>query len=365
VKITHAESFVLEVPTQEIADSKRSLDHLEFAGIRLRTDTEISATGYVATVGHGAKVIQSAIDTLFAADLVGHDPNDVREIWQRLYFGKSLWIGRAGAVHMALAAIDIALWDAVAKAAEKPLWQVLGGEDAAPLPIYNTNAGWLNFSVERLCEEASRQIDAGYRALKMKVGGPELDDDVDRVAAVRKHIGNDILLMADANQNWQLDTAIVAAERLSDFGLGWIEEPLHPDDLRGHAALKPKCPMPLALGENIYSTHIFDAFIAHDAVDVVQVDACRVGGITPWLDVAAMADAAGLKVCPHAGDIAQIHQHLVRAIPNNWLLEVIPFWEKGPFVHQARLEDGYCLAPAEPGASTDFTDAAFASFRVS
>jgi L-alanine-DL-glutamate epimerase-like enolase superfamily enzyme len=97
----------------------------------------------------------------------------------------------------------------------------------------------------------------------------------------------------------------------------------------------------------------------------VQVDVCRIGGITPWLKVAAMANTANLRVCPHAGDLMQVHQHLVKAIPNNWLLEVIPIWEQGPFRHQIQLKDGKCLSPTEPGASTDFTDAAMAKYRKS
>ena len=122
------------------------------------------------TVGHGGTVIQKALDSLFIDDLLGKDPHNVREIWQQLYFGKSHWIGRAGATTMAQAAIDIALWDIKAKAAELPLWQLLGGARQADIPIYNTHAGWLNYSVEQLTDEASRLLDQGYTALKMKVG---------------------------------------------------------------------------------------------------------------------------------------------------------------------------------------------------
>ncbi|WP_323799332.1 mandelate racemase/muconate lactonizing enzyme family protein [Parasphingorhabdus sp.] len=364
MKIERTETFILQVPTPEIADSKRALSYLEFVGVRIFADNGVAGTGFFATVGHGAHVVKAALDTLLVEDLIGDDPHEVRAIWQRLYAGRSLWIGRAGAVQLALAAIDIALWDMVAKQAGKPLWQMLGGTLGRPVQIYNTNAGWLNFSTRHLCDEAQRQIDQGYTALKMKVGGPDLDEDIARIRAVRKAIGGDILLMADANQNWTFAQAKDAVERMAEFNLGWIEEPLHPDDLKGHVELRAHCPMPLALGENIYSAHQFDAFIGYDAVDVVQVDVCRVGGITPWLDVAAMADAAGLKICPHAGDIAQIHQHLVRAIPNSWLLEVIPFWEKGPFEDQICLRDGHNIAPTQPGASTDFSAEALECYRI-
>jgi len=123
--------------------------------------------------------------------------------------------------------------------------------------------------------------------------------------------------------------------------------------------------LPIALGEHVYTTHAFRDYIENNAVDVVQVDVCRVGGITPWMEVAALANVANLRVCPHAGDLMQVHQHLVKAIPNNWLLEVIPIWNPGPFSHPIQLRDGYCLTPGSPGASTDFTDDAMEKFRVS
>jgi L-alanine-DL-glutamate epimerase-like enolase superfamily enzyme len=130
--------------------------HLEFAGLIVRTDAGISGTGYTVTVGHGGSVIQEALDALFIGDLIGKDPCNVREIWRELYFGKSHWIGRAGATTMAQSAIDIALWDINAKAAELPLWQLLGGARQADIPIYNTHAVWLNYSIEQLKDEALR-----------------------------------------------------------------------------------------------------------------------------------------------------------------------------------------------------------------
>lgn len=366
MKITSAESFVLDVPIgREIADSMQAVTSLEFAGIRIATDEGIEGTGYTVTVGAGAKVIQTALDTLFIDDLSGKDPHNVREIWQQLYFGKSHWIGRAGATTMAQSAIDIALWDIIAKEAGRPLWQVLGGARESDIPIYNTHAGWLNYSPAQLEEEALRLLDEGYVALKMKVGLADTREDRRRVEVVRQAIGDDVLLMVDANQKWDLMQACRAAELLEDLDLAWLEEPLHPDDVRSHRILNEHTAIPIALGEHLYTTFAFRDYIESGAVDLVQVDVCRVGGITPWLEVAAMAHAFDIRVCPHAGDLMQVHQHMVKAIPNHWLLEVIPIWEEGPFTHQIQLEKGKCMAPTEPGASTDFTDKAFKRFRVS
>jgi len=366
MKITGAESFILDIPIgSEIADSMQSVTKLEFAGLKIQTDQGISGIGYTVTVGVGGSVIQNVLDTLYIHHLSGKDPFNVREIWQELYFGGAHWIGRAGATTMAQAAVDIALWDIIAKAAERPLWQVLGGARSADMPIYNTHAGWLNYSVEQLLDEASSLIDQGYTALKMKVGRPDTAEDYRRVAAVRKAIPESTLLMVDANQKWDLMQAQHAAHLLEDLNLSWLEEPLHPDDIKAHRVLKQGTSMPIALGEHVYTTHAFRDYIESNAVDVVQVDVCRIGGITPWMEVAALANAANLRVCPHAGDLMQVHQHMVKAIPNNWLLEVIPIWSPGPFREPIQLRDGYCLTPTQPGASTDFTDEAIEKFRVS
>jgi len=365
LKVTGAESFLLRVPVgRGIADSMQFVTELEFVGVTLATDAGIAGTGYTITVGHGGSVIREVIDSLFIPDLVGKDPLDVREIWQQLYFGKSHWIGRAGATTMAQAAVDIALWDLNAKAAGLPLWQLLGGARKSDVPIYNTHAGWLNYSIDQLRDEARALVDAGYTALKMKVGLPDPREDRRRVEAVRKAIGDRTLLMVDANQKWDLMHARQAAALLEDLGLSWLEEPLHPDDIRSHRLLCETTRIPIALGEHVYSVHAFRDYLENNAVAVVQVDVCRVGGITPWLEVAALAGAFGVRVCPHAGDLMQVHQHLVKVIPNSWMLEVIPIWEKGPFVHQVRLAAGQCLPPDEPGASTDFTREALAEFRI-
>ena len=364
MQITSAESFILDVPVgRTMADSQRQVDILEFVGVNLASNAGITGCGYTVTVGAGGSVIREALDTLFCPAIIGRDPADVRQIWSDLDKGPARWIGRAGATTMAQAAIDIALWDMLAKAAEEPLYRLLGAARPKPVPIYNTHGGWLNYSEKELCEEASALVDGGYRAVKIKVGRETLREDASRIAAVRKTIGDDILLMVDANQAWDKLTALEAGRLFDDFGLGWLEEPLHPDDVAGHAELRRKVSVPIALGEHVYSTYAFEQFIAAKAVDVIQVDVCRVGGITPWLEVAHLAKAAGLRICPHAGDLMQVHQHMVKAVSNSWMLEVIPIWEQGPFVHQIQLAEGFCANPTAPGASTDFTDQAMARFR--
>jgi len=365
MKINAANSFLLEIPIGGvIADSMQSVTRLEFVGLVIETDESISGTGYTVTVGFGGSVIREVLDSLYIPELAGRDPGHIKAIWNDLYYGKAHWIGRAGATTMAQAAVDIALWDIAAKRARQPLWELLGAARVEDVPIYNTHAGWLNYSERQLVDEAGKLLDAGYRALKVKVGKPDTGEDLRRLEAVRAAIPDEVLLMADANQTWDLMQARRAARLFSGLGLGWLEEPMHPDDVPAHALLNSESEVPIALGEHVYSTHAFRDFIEAGAVDVVQVDVCRIGGVTPWLEVAALAAAANLRICPHAGDLMQVHQHLVKAVPNSWMLEVIPLWEEGPFRHQVQLAEGRALSPREPGASTDFTPQAFEQFGV-
>jgi L-alanine-DL-glutamate epimerase-like enolase superfamily enzyme len=165
MKITSVDSFLLLVPIgSTIADSMRAVNSIEFVGLKIATDDGILGTGYTVTVGFGGSVIKNVIDTLFAGELIGRDPHDVKEIWHALYNGKAHWIGRAGVTTMAQAAVDIALWDIIAKAANLPLWQLLGGARAADIPIYSTHAGWLNYSIDQLIDEGLRLVAQGYTA---------------------------------------------------------------------------------------------------------------------------------------------------------------------------------------------------------
>lgn len=365
MKITNSESFLIRVPMKRtIADSMQSFDRIEFAGAIVETDEGIKGTGYTFTVGAGGSAIQNVLDTLLLPGLIGEDPFNVREIWYRQYYGKAHWIGRSGATTMAQAAVDVALWDIVAKKMDRPLWQALGGGCSKDIPIYNTDAGWLNRTEQELKDEMKQLLDEGYTALKMKVGKSSGAEDIRRVEAVRKTIGDDITLMVDANQKWDLMHARVVGRQLEQFDLAWLEEPLHPDDIKAHALLKESVDIPIALGEHIYITQAFRDYIEASAVNVVQVDVTRVGGVTPFLEVAALSQVYGLRLCPHAGDMMQVHQHLVRAIPNYWLLEVIPDWASGLFKHQIKLESGYNRTPWEPGASTEFRDETFDKYRV-
>src|SRR5258708_7329941 len=189
---------------------------------------------------------------------------------------------------MALGMVDIALWDLAAQRAGVPLWRLLGGS-ADAIETYNTDGGWLNLELDDLDRDVSSLIDQGWRRVKIKVGKANWREDAHRVRAVRRAIGDEVSLMCDANQRWDMATAVRMLPVLEQVGMAWVEEPIHADDLDGHARLQRATTLDIAAGESLYSYQAFARFIAPDAMSVVQVDATRVGGVTEWLQVAPHA----------------------------------------------------------------------------
>jgi L-alanine-DL-glutamate epimerase-like enolase superfamily enzyme len=366
IKITGVEAFVLQVPLKRpAADSMILNPFWGVPGCRIYTDAGIVGTGYTGTYSWGDEAFKPVIETHFAEVLVGQSPWHVRYLWDLLHWSNLHWVGRAGIVSMAHAAVDIALWDINAKAAGLPLWKMLGGHKPAGVPVYNTNAGWLNWSVDELLEDMSGLLDDGWTALKMKVGGPDVNEDIRRVREVRKALGDGFTLMVDANQIWNLPTAEFFARSVEDLGIYWLEEPCHPDDIRAHSRLAARTAIPLAVGENIYSKYAFRDYIEADAVTFVQADCTRLSGVTEWLQVADLAGAYNLPVAPHHGDFAQVQQHLVAAVPNAERMEYIPWMvEANVFEHPIELRDGRLLLPDFPGASTDIRADAYERFQI-
>lgn len=364
MKIIDVESFVLHVPiTPMITDAINAATHWGLAGVRIFTEEGIIGCGYTGTTAFGDEMITKTIDQYYREVLIGKDPFMVKEIWDELRFGKMHWIGRAGVTHMALAAVDIALWDIMAKVAKQPLWKYLGGHKSKKIKAYNTNGGWLNWSKDRLLKDVTEIVEQGFSGVKMKVGKPNPKEDYDRVKAVRKAIGDDIILMIDVNQMWNINTAMTWGKKLEEFDLFWLEEPLNPDDILNHKKLANELNVPIALGEHVYTKYAFRDYIHQGAVEYVQVDVTRVAGITEWLQVAGLAAAYDLPVCPHVGDMGQIHQHLVASTQNATMLEYIP-WIRHIFVEPIQIINGYYVLPEMPGASTDILPEYFKKYRV-
>ncbi len=364
MKITKVESFVLHVPLNPpITDAINSPTHWGLPGVRIFTDEGIVGYGYTGTCALGDEMIADTIDRYYAPALLQRDPFLVRDIWQSLRYGDLHWVGRAGITQMALAAVDIALWDIMAKAAGEPLWRYLGGHKTDGIKAYNTNGGWLNWTTDRLLQDITTFVDEGFTGVKMKVGKPDPKEDYERVKAVRQAIGDDVDLMLDVNQGWNITTAMRWGKKLEDFDPLWLEEPLNPDDTIGHKKLADELNTAIALGEHLYTKYAFRDYIHQGAVEYVQVDATRVGGITEWLEVAGLAAAYDLPIVPHVGDMGQIHQHLVAATRNAPMLEYIP-WIRHIFVEPVQVEKGRYRLPELPGAATEVSPEAFERYRV-
>jgi L-alanine-DL-glutamate epimerase-like enolase superfamily enzyme len=247
--------------------------------------------------------------------------------------------------------IDMAVWDLAARRASLPLWRYLGGAHSE-VATYNTDAGWLNRTIDELLKGIGTARDDGFTGFKIKVGKPDWREDVERIRAVRAFLGDEVDLMCDANKQWELQTAMRVLPYLEDAHLAFIEEPLHPDDVRGHQKLQASTRIPIALGESLYSRHQFGQFIQADACRVVQPDVTRIG-ITEYLEVAAEARAAGLAVVPHAGDMGQVHQHVAAASfgRHGALIEYLP-WTAAAFEEPCVVQGGSVILPRAPGAST-------------
>lgn len=229
----------------------------------------------------------------------------------------------------------------------------MGGNHAEIL-TYNTDVGWLNRTVDELVADCRSAVDAGWTRLKLKVGKPSWREDVERLTSVRTAVGSAIDLMVDANKVWDLSTAMRIAPYLVDLGIAFLEEPLHPDDVRGHQKLQSSSPdLPIALGESLYSRYQFDQFVQADAARVIQPDVTRLG-ITEYLEVAADAALAGISVIPHAGDMTQVHQHLAAASygQHQPLMEHLT-WTREAFVHPTNAKPGLVVPSKHPGASTE------------
>ena len=364
MKITKVEAFDLHVPMgRTVADSFNVADHVGLAGVRLFSDTGIVGTGFTTTLAAGDDLIREAIHRYYAPVLLGRDPFQVKLIWHDLFWSPLHWVGRQGITTMAMAACDIALWDMIAKALEKPLWRVLGGAKDKKIKTYNTDGGWLNKSVDNMVEHMKKILDQGWTGVKMKVGKPDPREDYDRVRSVRKAIGDKVDLMLDVNQTWDLNTAMVWGKRLEEFQIGWLEEPLDPEDIRSHRILARELNVPIALGEHIYTRQAFRDYLLEEAVEIIQVDVTRVGGVTEWLQVADLAATFNCPVIPHAADAGHVHQHLGAATQNSLMIEYVPFGED-VFLHPLDMHEGYIHLPEAPGASTDFIPAAFEKYRV-
>ncbi|MEU5611729.1 mandelate racemase/muconate lactonizing enzyme family protein [Streptomyces sparsogenes] len=288
-----------------------------------------------------------------APTLLGEDPSDIAKLWTKLVWAGAS-VGRSGLSTQAVAAFDIALWDLKAKRAGLPLAKLLGAHRDS-VRCYNTSGGFLHTPTEQVLENASASLAQGIGGIKIKVGHPDGKVDLRRVTAVREHLGDEVPLMVDANQQWDRPTAQRMGRALEEFGLGWIEEPLDAYDARGHAALAASLDTPVATGEMLASVAEHWELIRNEAADIVQPDAPRIGGITQFLKLATLAEHQNLQLAPHFA--MEIHLHLAAAYPYEPWVEHFD-WLEPLFNERLHISDGRMHVSSRPGLGITLSEQA-------
>lgn len=331
-------------PKVERTDAIQSFVSQETPLVTVTDSDGATGTGYSYTIGTGGSSVMRLLADHLAPRLIGRDADRIEAIWHELEFAThATTIGAITSI--ALAAIDTALWDLRARKQGLPLWKLAGGaKDRCPL--YTTEGGWLHIPTEALVEDALEAKSKGFRGSKVKIGKPSGSEDFARLSAVRKAVGDAYEIMTDANQGFAVDEVIRRAERLRELDLAWLEEPLPADDIDGHVRLNRSTATPVAVGESLYSISHFREYMQKGACSIVQVDAGRIGGITPWLKVAHAAEAFDMPVCPHF--LMELHVSLTCAVPNGKYVEYIPQLDDIT-TSRLRIEDGMALAPETPG----------------
>ncbi len=293
-----------------------------------------------------------------APALIGEDPSDIAKLWNKLCWAGAS-VGRSGLSTQAIGAFDVALYDLKAKRAGLSLAKLLGAHRDS-VACYNTSGGFLHTPLEQLLVNAAASRERGIGGIKLKVGQPDRALDIKRVQAVRKHLGDDAPLMVDANQQWDRPTAQRMCRVFEDFNLVWIEEPLDAYDNEGHAALAAQFDTPIATGEMLTSVAEHGELIRHRAADYLMPDAPRVGGITPFLKIAAQAENAGLMLGPHFA--MELHVHLGAAYPTEPWVEHFD-WLEPLFNERLDIKNGRMIVPTRPGLGVTLSEQAKAWTR--
>lgn len=321
----------------------------ELMTVRLRDADGAEGVGYTYTVGRNGGAVADILRREMPELVEGQEADDSEAIWHRIWWALH-YGGRGGPAMLALSAVDIALWDLKARRAGLPLWRLLGGFDRK-VPCYAGGID-LDLSIEDLLKQTDDNLGKGFRAIKMKVGRPDLASDVARVGAMRDHLGQGFPLMADANMKWTVEEAIRAARALQRFDLTWLEEPTIPDDVAGHRRILEQGGVPIAAGENLRTLWEFKNYIVSEAVSYPEPDVTNCGGVTSFMKIAALAEAFNLPVTSHGAHDVTVH--LLAACPNRFYLEAHGFGLDRYIEHPLILEQGMAIAPLRPGHGISF-----------
>ena len=360
MKITGIRTMTADVPLEEpVVTAIHDIRSIGYVLVFVDTDAEVAGEGHLFSISGKHLEVLEAMTAGLGRLLVGEDAHRVEGLWHKLW-GEVNFFGHKGVSLFALSALDMALWDARGKALGQPVHRLLGSCRES-VPAYHSGGLWLSRSRDELVAEAKGFLKQGFRAMKMRLGKPRWQEDVERAEAVRDAIGPDIRLMADANQGFDVTHALRLGRALEAVGLDWFEEPVPAWDVAGHAALAAALDTPVATGETEYARYGFRPLIEAKAADVLMPDLGRVGGITEFVRVAHMAQAWDLPVSPHVYPEPSLQ--LCGALQNSAMLEYMP-WSAPLFSEAIGFEDGEARIPDRPGLGFSFDLDALERYRT-
>ena len=360
---TYACSIPMKVPK---AIATRPIHSREFGVVEILTDEGITGVGY--TFNPLAPTIAASLKKL----ILNKDPFRIEEIWRLLYGNMGMSYQKGLSVR-AISMIDMALWDVVGKKLDVPLCRLLG-QYRTQVPCY-VSAGYYRFplesqTVDDLVEEMAGHAKNGARYLKMRVGGLSIQEDMARVRAVKDAIGNEIGLMVDANNAYNMIDAMKVGEKLQEMGIFWFEEPTTPDNIRGYQELAASLRIPIVSGELEYTHYGFRPIIEQRAADIIQPDACVCGGVTEWKKIAALAGAFGVPVAPHVIGDGGVNLHLAASSSEVFIMEYFELESEISkieelFKEYSKAKNGYVNVPDKPGLGMTLNHDAVEKYRIS
>jgi len=350
-------THLLSVPFQDPPKTGfLTLGDIDLLVVEVETATGIVGTGHLHPLAGGMRTLETCIHEMLRPLLIGADASDPAALWRKMWAATFIQ-GRMGITVMAMSALDIALWDAVGRAAGQPLWKLWGGR-GDPLPVYGSGC-FRGLGHDGMIEKAERFVAQGFPAIKMQVAHLFThDEDVANVRDMRAALGDGIEIMVDVNQGWTADEAIAVGRRLDDHRIAWLEEPVMADDFEGYHKVAAAICTPVVGGENHFTHHDLKPFLASGMIPILQPDIMR-GGYTELRVIADMAHQAGLTIAPHM--FPELSTHLVASIPNPSWLEYMG-WYDHLWVEPVLPELGLMIPPDRPGHGMDFKPELFLEY---
>jgi L-alanine-DL-glutamate epimerase-like enolase superfamily enzyme len=360
MKITAVRTILVNVPIAKPV--KTSIHDIRSVGcVLVFVDTDEGMTGesYIFTLSAKRLDVLNAMILSLKSELIGEDPHYTERIWQKLW-REINFFGHKGVTLFGISALDMACWDVVGKASGKPLYR-LWGAFRDQVPAYASGGLWLSQSIDELAAEAKAFLAQGFGAMKLRIGKPRIEEDVERVRAVRQAIGPNVGLMVDANQGFTVEHAVRLGRKLEEFNLIWFEEPVQAYDLEGSARVAAALDVPIASGETEYTRYGFRQMLEMKAADILMPDLGRVGGFTEFLKVAHMAEAYEVPVSPHI--FSEQSLQIMGAVPNGTYLEHIP-WFAPLYREKMRLREGLIEVSGNHGAGFAFDLQKIEDYRI-